>query len=96
MPVSSFSEDRDRPTYRSLQIFLTVVEQGSFSAAARQSGVTPAAVGKSIRYLEGELQTHLLLRNTHRLAFTEDGEHLLAKIAPLMKHLRSAMDSLKY
>ena len=83
-------------SYRSLQTFLAVVEHGSFSAAARHSGVTPAAVGKSIRDLEEELQSRLFHRNTHHLALTEDGKHLLAEIAHPMKHLQTTLDSLKY
>lgn len=42
-----------------LALFVQIVDQGSFSAVARQNGITPSAVSRSVSRLEREdgLQT---------------------------------------
>lgn len=35
-----------------LALFVQIVDQGSFSAVARQSGLTPSAVSRSVSRLE--------------------------------------------
>ena len=57
---------------------------GSFSAAARQVGVTPAAVAKLIAQLETRLGVRLFDRTTHHLSVTDEGRELLERlVAPL-------------
>jgi DNA-binding transcriptional LysR family regulator len=56
-----------------MQTFLTVVETGSFSAAARRLRVGQPAVSKTIAQLEERLGVKLLVRSTRRLAPTEAG-----------------------
>lgn len=58
---------------QAMQVFVTVVEAGSFSAAARQIGVGQPAISKSIAQLEDRLQVRLLIRSTHSLAPTDAG-----------------------
>lgn len=58
---------------QAMQVFVTVVEAGSFSAAARQIGVGQPAISKTIAQLEDRLQVRLLVRSTHNLAPTEAG-----------------------
>lgn len=57
-----------------MQLFVRVVEEGSFSAAARFLGVTPSAVSRQISQLEGELGGRLFQRTTRRQSLTEAGE----------------------
>ncbi len=41
-----------------LALFVQIVDQGSFSAVARQNGITPSAVSRSVSRLERDgLQT---------------------------------------
>ena len=64
--------------------FARTAEHGSFSAAARVLGLTPAGVSKNVGRLEGELGVRLFHRSTRRLALTEDGERFLRQVdAPL-------------
>lgn len=56
-----------------LQVFLRVVDTGSFSEAARQTRTTPSAVSKLIARIETRLGVRLLERSTRRLALTEEG-----------------------
>jgi DNA-binding transcriptional LysR family regulator len=59
--------------------FVRVVERGSFAAAARESGLTPAGVSRAVSRLEDRLGVRLLQRTTRRLAVTAEGETLLAR-----------------
>jgi len=54
--------------------FVRVVENGSFSGAAKQLNVGQPAVSKTIAQLEVRLQVRLLLRSTHGLTPTEAGQ----------------------
>jgi DNA-binding transcriptional LysR family regulator len=57
-----------------MEIFVCVVESGSFSAAARLLNVGQPAVSKSIALLEERLSVRLLLRSTRGLTPTEAGQ----------------------
>src|SRR5258707_6386733 len=57
----------------SLEIFVRVIETGSFSAAARYQGIGQPAVSKAISQLEEWLGVRLLLRSTRSLTPTEAG-----------------------
>lgn len=70
-----------------LPLFLKVVQAGSFSAAARDVGLSAAAVSKSIAQLEKQLQTRLFHRTTHSLALTDEGKNLYNRVEPLVKQL---------
>jgi DNA-binding transcriptional LysR family regulator len=58
---------------RSMAIFVSVVDKGSFSGAARELGITTSAVSQQIRILENEVGTVLLHRSTRKLSLTEAG-----------------------
>jgi DNA-binding transcriptional LysR family regulator len=57
--------------------FLTVLEAGSFTAAAERLGVSKAHVSKQVRALEDALGVRLLHRTTRRVAATEAGRMYL-------------------
>ena len=57
-----------------MQLFVRVVEEGSFSATARFLGVTPSSVSRQISQLEDELGARLFHRTTRRQSLTEPGE----------------------
>ena len=59
------------------RILIRVAETGSFSAVARERGLTQPAVSRQIAALEQHLGARLLQRTTHSLALTEDGRDLL-------------------
>ncbi|MCG8491274.1 MAG: LysR family transcriptional regulator, partial [Sneathiellales bacterium] len=58
----------------SLKLFVHVVEEGSFSSAARLFGCTPSSVSRQISNLEEELGTRLFQRTTRKQQLTEAGE----------------------
>lgn len=57
-----------------MQVFLRVVEAGSFSRAARQLRMTPSTVSKLIGRIEARLGARLLERSTRRLSLTAEGQ----------------------
>jgi LysR family transcriptional activator of dmlA len=57
-----------------LGVFVEVVQQGSFSAAARRLGLAPSVVADRISALEKRLGVTLLARTTRRQSLTEAGE----------------------
>ena len=69
---------------------------GSFSAAARQLGVTPAAVSKSVAKLESTLGARLFQRTTRRLTLTEAGERFLVDASLGLNALAAAVDNVSF
>jgi len=56
-----------------IEVFVRVVEAGSFSAAARALRMTPSAVSKLIARLETRLGARLISRSTRKLQLTPEG-----------------------
>lgn len=59
---------------RAMGVFACVVEQNSFSGAARSMGITTSAVSQQVRSLEQEMDVTLLYRSTRKVSLTEAGE----------------------
>ena len=79
----------------SIQVFLAIVEQGSFAGAARQLGLTPASVTRTIAALEGRLGVQLLVRTTRQLSLTSAGAIYAARVGPLARGLADAASELR-
>lgn len=58
----------------SLGVFVAAVEEGSFAAAARRFGLSPAMAGKHVSEIEARLNARLLQRTTRRLTLTDAGQ----------------------
>lgn len=57
-----------------VEIFVQVVENGSFTSTAERLNLSKAVVSKYVSRLETELGVRLLYRTTRRLSLTEAGE----------------------
>lgn len=57
-----------------MQVFLRVVDTGSFSEAARMLKMTPSTISKLIGRIETRLGVRLLERSTRRLSLTNEGQ----------------------
>lgn len=57
-----------------MRTFIRIVESGSLSAAARQMETTQATISRRLQSLEEMLGAKLLLRSTHAMKLTDDGE----------------------
>ena len=75
--------------------FVQTAEHGSFSAAARVLGLTPAGISKNVARLESDLGVRLFHRSTRRLALTESGERFLQQVDGPLTSLQGAMSGVR-
>lgn len=73
-----------------LEVFVRVVEQGGFSAAARSLRLTPSAVSKLVSRLEARLGARLVQRSTRRLELTPEGRALYERGIGILAELDAA------
>ncbi len=76
----------------SIRVFLAVAELESFAGAARQLGMTPASVTRTIAALEDNLSLQLLVRTTRRVSLTSAGALYAARVTPLAQGLARAVE----
>lgn len=76
-----------------LALFVQIVEQGSFSAVARQAGATPSAISRSVSRLEQEMGCKLLHRTTRKLRLSDAGKMVYEHALEMLESARLAMDS---
>lgn len=69
---------------------MRVVQAGSFSAAGRQIGLSPASVFRAINALEDMLGARLLNRSSRKLTLTEAGELYSAKLDQILGEIDDA------
>ena len=72
---------------RCLRVFVQVVADGSFAAAARRLDLAPAVATRALAELEAHLGTRLLHRTTRRLALTDIGETYLETARSVLAQL---------
>jgi DNA-binding transcriptional LysR family regulator len=72
------------------QMFVRVVETGSFSAVARERGLGQPAVSKQIAALESHLGAQLLRRTSRSLTLTEAGQDFYESAVRLVSDLEAA------
>jgi len=74
-------------TLLQLKSFVTVVEQGGFTAASRRLGLSQPAVSRAVAALEKELGLPLLVRGRDGLTLTEAGSLALTHAREAVRHL---------
>jgi len=77
--------------FAELNAFAAVAEHRSFARAAAYLRVSPSALSQTIRGLEERLGVRLLNRTTRSVAPSEAGTRLLARLAPVLSELDSAV-----
>ena len=77
-----------------VQAFLAVARLRSFSAAARELGVSRSAVSQSVRQLEEHLGLVVLTRTTRSVSLTDAGQRLVETAGPALSQLLSALHEL--
>jgi len=73
-----------------MAIFASVVEEKSFSAAARRLNLSKSLVSKQITQLEKSIGARLLNRTTRALSLTEAGSVLYEHCARIVEELEEA------
>ncbi|WP_088188099.1 LysR family transcriptional regulator [Desulfosporosinus sp. FKA] len=83
----------------SLKVFVTVIEQNSFSRAAEELFLSQPSVSLHIRNLENEFGAKLLHRSSRRLSLTPAGEALFRHAREILSHYdqaKSEIDDLRH
>jgi DNA-binding transcriptional LysR family regulator len=73
-----------------MSVFDRVVRAGSFSAAARDLGVSTAVVSRRVAALEARLGIRLLHRTTRRVALTDEGATYHESVVRILQEVEEA------
>jgi DNA-binding transcriptional LysR family regulator len=79
--------------FDSVRIFVDVMKQGSFAAAARQRNMDPSSISRSISGLEAQLGFRLFQRTTRKLAPTEAGREYFTRVQDLIGEFDRASET---
>lgn len=75
-----------------LASFILVVNEGSFTAAAKKLGVTPSALSKLITRLEQALKVKLFERTTRKLIITQAGQKVYDQSIAMVNAAQQAIE----
>lgn len=75
---------------QALQLFVRVVDAGSYTAAADQMEISRALASKLVQSLEEQLGVRLLHRTTRKLSLTEAGERYYQRVSEILGSLNEA------
>jgi DNA-binding transcriptional LysR family regulator len=81
--------------FADLEAFVTVVNSGSFSAAAERLGTAKSALSRRISALEQRLGAKLLHRTTRKLSLTDAGRTLFERANRLLADLDEAEQAVR-
>jgi DNA-binding transcriptional LysR family regulator len=80
---------------RSMEVFVAVVDMGTFSAAAQSLNLSGVMVGKTIQQLEDHLKTRLLNRSTRRRNLTDAGTAFYKAARAILDQVKIAEDTIE-
>ncbi len=80
--------------FEDLTLFVRTAALGSFSAAARETGLTPGQVSAAVARLERELDLRLFARTTRSLRLSGEGERYLPYAQTVLATLREGEEAL--
>lgn len=83
------------PDANALELFARIAAAGSFAQAARQLGLTRAAVSRRVLAMEQQMGTPLFARTTRALGLTETGRRLATRAKAVLEATESARRSLR-
>lgn len=75
-----------------LGAFILIVNEGSFTSAAKQLGVTPSALSKLVTRLEKSLSTKLFERSTRKLLVTHTGRKIYEQCVLMLGAAQQAIE----
>ena len=80
---------------KSITVLVRVAQAGSFTAAARQLGMSTPAVSKIVARLERDLDTRLFNRTTRQLSLTNHGRLFLERARAALGEMDRAVEMLR-
>ncbi|MGD8170726.1 LysR family transcriptional regulator [Vibrio sp. TRT 21S02] len=75
-----------------LAAYVEIVNEGSFTAAAKKLGVTPSALSKLVTRLELALQVKLFQRTTRKLLITQTGQKVFEQSVVMLNAAQQAVE----
>lgn len=84
-----------KTTLDEMQAFTQVVDTGSITAAADQSGQTVSALSRALARLEEKLGVTLMRRTTRRLELTEEGQVFLTQARKIISAVEEAEEQME-
>ena len=84
-----------KSTIEELLTFITIVDTGSFIAAAEKLEQTSSGVSRALSRLEAKLEVTLLERTTRKLKLTQDGQNFLNHARKILNDLNAAEEALQ-
>ena len=75
---------------QAMELLVATVREGSFSAAGRRAGLSPASVSRHIGELEATLGVQLLNRTTRHLSLTEAGKIYAQRVEQILHSIEDA------
>jgi DNA-binding transcriptional LysR family regulator len=78
-----------------MEVFVAVVDTGTFSAAAQSLNLSGVMVGKTIQQLEDHLKARLLNRSTRRQNLTEAGIAFYKAARAILDQVKIAEDTIE-
>jgi len=77
-----------------MEMFVRIVETGSFSAVAQELGTTQPTISKQLTALEKHFKTRLLNRSTRSLSLTQSGASFYERCKQIVGEVREAEGAL--
>ena len=74
----------------SMRVFLQVIDEGGFAAAARAMDMSPASVTRLVTDLEQHLGARLIQRTTRKISLTEAGQSYLLRTRQILNDVVEA------
>ncbi len=83
------------PDANALELFARIASAGSFAQAARELGLTRAAVSRRVAVMEAELSAPLFVRSTRAMGLTETGRRLAVRARAVLDAAEAARRGLR-
>ncbi|MBO6759082.1 MAG: LysR family transcriptional regulator [Roseibium sp.] len=81
-------------SFRAVEVFVALVEEGAVTSAARRLGASPSAVSLQLSNLERAVGAKLINRSAQLFALTPAGESFFPRALRILDEVASATASL--
>ncbi|MGI9350097.1 MAG: LysR family transcriptional regulator [Rhizobiaceae bacterium] len=85
-----FQDANSKFSFRAIEVFIAVVEEGAVTGAAKRLGASPSAISLQLSNLESVLGAKLIERSSQRFALTTAGELFHPRALRIMDEVTSA------
>ncbi|MBN6070172.1 LysR family transcriptional regulator [Aggregatibacter actinomycetemcomitans] len=86
---------QDNSYYGQLNVFQTIAQEGSISAAARKLQIAVPSASQSLKLLEQKIGVPLFHRTTRNIQLTDAGKQLLERTEDAMSTLHQALEEVQ-